>query len=120
MTLARPLALALGLLPALAPAARLGERWSFAWDAHPQAAQVGYFELDIRLPGKLIRERIDGGTKTAVRDVLVPASVPGDGTAVLRACRPNGECSADSNVVALDRTPPQPPTAVHHGFNNQR
>lgn len=118
MTRARPLALALGLLPALAPAARLGERWSFAWDAHPQAAQVGYFELDIRLPGKLIRERI-GGATTAVRDVLVPASVPGDGTAVLRACRPTGECSADSNAVALDRTPPQPPTAVTHGFNQR-
>lgn len=119
MTRARSLALALGLLPALAPAAQPRERWGFAWDAHPQAAQVGYFELDIRLPGKLIRERIDGGTKTAVRDVLVPASVPGDGTAVLRACRPTGQCSGNSNVVALDRTPPQPPTAVTHGFNQR-
>lgn len=119
MTLARPLALALGLLPALATAAQPRERWSFAWDAHPQAAEVGYFVLDIRLPGKLIRQRISGGTATAVRDVLVPASIPGEGVAVLRACRPTGECSADSNAVALDRTPPQPPTAVTHGFNQR-
>lgn len=119
MTLARPLALALGLLPALAPAAQPRERWSFAWDAHPQAAQVGYFELEIRVPPKTWITRIPGGATTAVRDVLVPASVPGNGTAVLRACRPTGECSPNSNVVALDRTPPQPPTAVTHGFNQR-
>lgn len=52
----RALPILLLLLPALATAAKVRERWGFAWDAHPQAAQVGYFELDIKLPGKLIRD----------------------------------------------------------------
>ena len=115
----RALPLLLLLLPALATAAKVSERWGFAWDAHPQAAQVGYFELDIKLPGKLIREKISGGTATEIRDVLVPVTIPGNGIAVLRACSPTGECSGDSNAVALDRTPPQPPTAVSHGFNQR-
>lgn len=33
------------ILPSLAWAAQPRERWSFAWDAHPQAAQVSYFVL---------------------------------------------------------------------------
>lgn len=117
--MSRALPLLLLLLPALAPAANVRERWGLAWDAHPQAAQVGYFELDIQLPGKLVRKKISGGTATEIRDVLVPINIPGNGIAVLRACRPNGECSANSNAVALDRTPPQPPTAVSHGYNQR-
>lgn len=115
----RAIPLLLLLLPALATAAKVRERWGFAWDAHPQAAQVGYFELDIQLPGQLIRKKIDGGTATEIRDVLVPENIPGNGTAVLRACRPTGECSANSNAVALDRAPPQPPTAISHGYNQR-
>lgn len=107
----RALPLLLLLLPALATAAKVRERWGFAWDAHPQAAQVGYL--------KLIRENISGGTATEIRDVLVPINIPGNGIAVLRACRQNGECSANSNAVTLDRTPPQPPTAVSHDFNQR-
>lgn len=106
------------LLPALATAAQPRERWSLAWDLHPQAAEVGYFVLDIRLPGRTLQTRIDGGTQTEVRDVYVDPALQGDGTAVLRACRPNGECSADSNAVALDRTPPSPPTDLR--FDGQR
>ncbi len=117
--MSRALPLLLLLLPALATAAKVRERWGLAWDAHPQAAQVGYFELDIQLPGKLIREKISGGTATEIRDVLVPINIPGNGIAVLRACRQNGECSANSNAVTLDRTPPQPPTAVSHDFNQR-
>lgn len=104
-------ALLLLLVPPLA-AALPRERWSFAWDAHPQATEVGYFVLDIRLPGRLIQTRIDGGTKTEARDVYVDPVLQGDGTAVLRACRPSGECSGDSNAVDLDRTPPSPPTEL--------
>ena len=107
----RALPLLLLLLPALATAAKVRERWGLAWDAHPQAAQVGY--------SKLIRENISGGTATEIRDVLVPINIPGNGIAVLRACRQNGECSANSNAVTLDRTPPQPPTAVSHDFNQR-
>ncbi len=117
--MSRALPLLLLLLPALATAAKVRERWGLAWDAHPQAAQVGYFELDIQLPGKLIREKISGGTATEIRDVLVPINIPGNGIAVLRACSPTGECSANSNAVTLDRTPPQPPTAVSHDFNQR-
>jgi hypothetical protein len=115
----RALSLLLFLIPALAMAAKPRERWGFAWNPHPQAAEVGYFELQIDVPGKRYIIRINGGIATETRGVLLPAAIPGDGIAVLRACRPTGECSGNSNAVFLDRTAPQPPTAVSHGFTRR-
>lgn len=102
-----------------ARAAQPRERWSFAWDPYPQAAQVGYYELEICLSSGCSIQKIVGGFTFVVRDVFVDPKTSGDGTAVLRACRPTGECSGNSNTVVLDRVPPLPPTAVTHGHNDR-
>lgn len=115
----RALLLAVLLAPSLAIAAKVRDRWGFAWNAHPQAAAVGYFEMQIDVPGRRWIHRIEGGTATEIRAVFVDPTIPGDGIAVLRACRSTGECSGNSNTVVLDRTPPQPPTAVSHGFTER-
>lgn len=107
------------LLPALALAAQPRERWGFAWDPHPQAALVEYFELEICLSSGCAITRIPGGTATTIRDVRIPPTVSGNGTAVLRACAAALGSSGNSNTVMIDRTPPLPPTAVSHGFNNR-
>ena len=106
------------ILPSLAWAAQPRERWSFAWDAHPQAAQVSYFVLQIDVQSQRWLYRIPSGTATTVRDIAIDPTLPGDGSAVLRACTAADICSADSNRVVIDRTPPQPVSSI--GFTNQR
>jgi hypothetical protein len=106
------------LLPTLAAAAQPRVLWSFAWDSHPQAALVEYFELELCLPAGCTIARIPGGSATTVRDIRIPPTVAGNGTAVLRACAAALGCSGNSNTVTIDRTPPLPPTAVLHGFND--
>lgn len=107
------------LLPSLAAAAQPRVLWSFAWNPHPQAAIVEYFELEICLPTGCAITRIPEGSVTTVRDVRIPPTVTGNGTAVLRACAAALGCSGNSNLVEIDRSPPLPPTAVSHGFNDQ-
>jgi hypothetical protein len=91
-------------------AASVRERWSFAWDPHPQADQVGYFDLEICVPSRCEITRIVGGTSIGIQDVLVDPGIPGNGIAVLRACTPSRVCSGNSNAVDLDRTPPPAPS----------
>lgn len=100
----------LGFLP-VSDAASIRTDWAFAWDPHPQAAVIDHFDLEICIPtaGCTITH-IPGGTTTQVRNVIVSAIPPGDGTAVLRACTAKNECSANSNIVTLDRSAPLPPT----------
>jgi len=104
------------------PCSRYGsqprERWSFAWDAHPQAAQVSYFVLQIDVQSQRWLYRIPSGTATTVRGIAIDPTIAGDGSAVLRACTAADICSADSNRVVIDRTPPQPVSSI--GFTNQR
>lgn len=118
MPYVRPLAMALCLVPALATAAQPRERWSFAWDAHPQATQVSYFVLQIDVQSQRWLYRIPSGTATTVRDIAIDPAIVGDGSAVLRACTAADVCSADSNRLVIDRTPPQPVSSI--GFTNQR
>lgn len=106
-----------GVLPARAAAVRT--YWNFAWDPHPMAAEIGYFTLVICVGLRCEVHRLDGGTRTDARNIFVDPTVVGDGTAVVRACTPAGKCSGDSNTVVLDRTAPQPPTAVEYGFNQR-
>lgn len=90
-------------------AASVREYWGFAWDAHPQATQIDHFDLEICLPSQCLLTRINGGTTTTVQDVRIAPDLPGNGTAVLRACTATGACSGNSNPVPIDRTPPPPP-----------
>ena len=106
------------LFPALAFGAQPRERWSFAWDAHPQAAQISYFVLQIDVQSQHWLYRIPSGTATTVRDIPIDPTLAGDGSAVPRACTATEVCSADSNRVVIDRTPPQPVSSI--GFTNQR
>lgn len=106
------------LLPSLVWGAQPRERWSFAWDAHPQAAQVSYFVLQIDAQSQRWLYRIPSGTATTVRDIPIDPTLAGDGSAVLRACTAADVCSADSNRVVIDRTPPQPIPSI--GFTNQK
>ena len=106
------------LLPSLAWGAQPRERWSFEWDAHPQAAQVSYFVLQIDVHSQRWLYRIPSGTATTVRDIPIDPTLAGDGSAVLRACTAADICSADSNRVVIDRTTPQPVSSI--GFTNQR
>ncbi len=95
-----------------AGAQTINNPWSFAWDPHPEAAKVAYFELEICVGGACKTTEIPGGTATGARDIAVDPALQGDGTAVARACDARRTCSADSNTVALDRTPPQAPPRV--------
>ena len=106
------------LLPSLAWGAQPRERWSLAWDAHPQAAQISYFVLQIDVQSQRWLYRIPSGTATTVRDIPIDPTLAGDGSAVLRACTAADICSADSNRLVIDRTPPQPVSSI--GFTNQR
>lgn len=108
----------LGVTPC-AQAAQPRAFWHFAWDPHPQAPDVGYFLLRVCVSLRCWVTRIDGGTDTTARNVYLDPLVVGDGTAVLQACLADGRCSGDSNTVVLDRTAPQPPTAVEYGFNQR-
>lgn len=85
--------------------AAVRERWSFAWDPHPQAHLATKFKLTVCLPDGC-RPPIDvlGGTATGINDVWVDPAPAGDGTATLVACIDDATCSAPSNAVTLDRT----------------
>lgn len=116
LPLAVPLAVSLA---AAAHAEQIRSHWSFGWDPYPDAARAGYYELLICVPPHCWLTRVDGGQNLGISRVYVDPAIPGNGTAVVRACLPSAECSANSNIVTLDRTSPQPPTAVKHGFNDQ-
>lgn len=103
------IALLLLLVASVLWAASVRERWSFAWDPHPQAEQVRYFELAICLPSQCRVTHIEGGTSVSIQDVFVDPAIPGNGIAVLRACASTGYCSNNSNAVTLDRSPPPAP-----------
>lgn len=113
MAMAR-LAMIAMLLPIAAIAAQPRERWSFAWDPHPQASEVDHFELEVMTNTRTWIVRVVGGTVTMVRDVFIDPTLAGNASAVLRACRANNECSANSNRVEIDRTPPSPPGALFY------
>lgn len=101
----------------LAISAMVRELWAFGWDPHPQAPVVAYFELELdRDLAKWKVIKVVGGTAIQLRDVFLAASEPGNFTAVLRACRANGECSANSNRVVLDRIVPHAPGYIRHYF----
>lgn len=102
------------LLPIAATADQPRARWSFAWDSHPQAAVVDHFELEVMTNTRTWIVRVVGGTVTMVRDVFIDPALAGNASAVLRACRANNECSANSNRVDIDRTPPRPPGALFY------
>lgn len=102
------------LLPIAAMAAQPRERWSFAWDPHSQASEVDHFELEITTNARTWIVRVAGGNATMVRDVFIDPALAGNASAVLRACRANNECSANSNRVEIDRTPPSPPGALFY------
>jgi len=98
----------------VAMAAQPRERWSFAWGPYPQAAEVDHFELEINTNTRTWIVRVAGGNATTVRDVFIDPAIVGNASAVLRACRANNECSANSNRVEIDRTPPSPPGALFY------
>lgn len=100
------------LSPMVAMAAQPRERWSFAWDTYSQAAEVDHFELEINTNTRTWIVRVVGGTVTMVRDVFIDPTLAGNASAVLRACRAKNECSANSNRVEIDRTPPSSPGAL--------
>ncbi len=113
------IALLLLVMAGATGAASVRERWSFAWDLHPQADKVRYFELAICLPSQCFTTHIPGGTSVGVQDVFVDPAILGNGVAVLRACASTGYCSDNSNAVPLDRSPPPTPRqpAFIPGFN---
>lgn len=100
----------IAIMPAVAMCEKLRDRWSFSWDHHLQASEISRFELEIKFSSSSIKLPIDGGSTTAITDVLIDEEFRGDGIAVLRACRSNGECSPDSNSVIVDRSAPLPAT----------
>lgn len=102
------------LLPIAAMAAQPRERWSFAWDPHSQASEVDHFELEINTNTRTWIVLVAGGNATTVRDVFIDPALAGNASAVLRACRANNECSANSNRAEIDRTPPSPPGALFY------
>lgn len=103
----------------VALAAQSRERWSFAWNPHPQAAEVDHFDLEITTNARIWIVRVAGGTATTVRDVLIDPAIAGNASAVLRACRANNECSANSNRVEIDRTPPRSPGALLYDLTRE-
>lgn len=102
------------LSPMVAMGAQPRDRWAFAWDPHPQASEVDHFELEINANTRTWIVRVVGGNVTTVRDVFIDPALAGNASAVLRACRANNECSANSNRAEIDRTPPSPPGALFY------
>lgn len=102
-------------VPLLSYSGKVRESWKLAWDPHPQSAEVDHFILYVSKDSALYKTvRIVGGTKTTVDNVIIPTTETGTFTAVLRACRANEECSADSNRVTFDRTAPNAPATIRH------
>lgn len=93
----------------VAEAARVRESWTLAWDPYSQQAQVAYFILEIDRDSSVYQTLQIGKTNTTISDVVIPSSLSGVFTAVLRACDSKNACSANSNRVVFDRASPEAP-----------
>ena len=102
------LLVALAAVPVLLLGVPLAVRRKMRAAPHPAAKAVAASQP----PGTAAAPRMTYGTDGA------GGSVAGAGSAVLRACTAADICSADSNRVVIDRTPPQPVSSI--GFTNQR
>lgn len=93
----------------VAEAARVREVWALAWDPYLQQAQVAYFILEVDRDSSVYQILQISKTNTTISGVVIPSSLSGVFTAVLRACDSNNACSANSNRVVFDRASPEAP-----------